>query len=64
MFSGMNVEEFMKSEHSGIFRVELVTKNVMPASSGTHFMLMKVKYQIFFTEFKYIFIEYKNIFLL
>ena len=55
MFSGMNLEEFMKSEHSGIFQVELVTKNVMH---------MKVKYQIFFTEFKYIFIEYKNIFLL
>ena len=55
MFSGTNVEEFMKSEHSDTFRVELVIKNVMH---------MKVKYQIFFTEFKYIFIEYKNIFLL
>ena len=28
MFSGIKMEEFMESEHSGIFRVELVTKNV------------------------------------
>ena len=43
MFSGMKMEEFMESEHSGIFRVELVTKDVMPGSSGTHFMHMRVK---------------------
>ena len=42
MFSGMKMEEFMKSKHSGIFRVELVTKNVVPGSSGTHFMHMRV----------------------
>ena len=33
----------MESEHSGIFRVELVTKNVVLGSSGTHFMHMRVK---------------------
>ena len=43
MFSGIKMEEFMESEHSGIFRVELVTKNVVLGSSGTHFMHMKVK---------------------
>ena len=37
------MEEFMESEHSGIFQVELVTKNVVLGSSGTHFMHMKVK---------------------
>ena len=42
MFSGMKTEEFMESEHSGIFRVELVTKNVALGSSGTHFMHMRV----------------------
>ena len=34
----------MESEHSGIFRVELVTKNVVLGSSGTHFMHMRVNY--------------------
>ena len=43
MFSGIKMEEFMESEHSGIFRVELVTKNVVLGSSGTHFMRMRVK---------------------
>ena len=43
MFSGIKMEEFMESEHSGIFRVELVTKNVVLGSSGTHFMHMRVK---------------------
>ena len=42
MFSGINMEEFMEYEHSGIFRVELVTKNVVLGSSGTHFMHMRV----------------------
>ena len=32
----------MEYEHSGIFRVELVTKNVVLGSSGTHFMHMRV----------------------
>ena len=43
MFSGMRIEEFMESEHSGIFRVEMVTKNLEPGSSVTHFMHMRVK---------------------
>ena len=43
MFSGIKMEEFMESEHSGIFRVELVTKNVVLGSSGTHFTHMRVK---------------------
>ena len=43
MFSGIKMEEFMESEDSGIFRVELVTKNVELGSSGIHFMHMKVK---------------------
>ena len=33
----------MESEHSNIFRVELVTKNIVLGSSGTHFMHMRVK---------------------
>ena len=43
MFSGMKMEEFMESEHSGIFRVELITKNVVLGSSGTHFTHVRVK---------------------
>ena len=43
MFSGMKMEEFIKSELSGIFREELFTKNVAPGSSGTHFMPITVK---------------------
>ena len=35
MFSGIKMEEFTESEHSGIFRVELVTKNVVLGSLGT-----------------------------
>ena len=35
IFSGIKMEEFIESEHSGIFRVELVTKNVVLGSSGT-----------------------------
>ena len=33
----------MEIEHSGIFRVELVTKNVVLGSSGNHFVHMRVK---------------------
>ena len=33
----------MESEYCGIFRVELVTKNVVLGSSGTHLMHMRVK---------------------
>ena len=43
MFSGMKMEELMESEHYGIFRVEVVTKNVVPGLSGTHFIHMSVK---------------------
>ena len=42
MFSGIKMEELIESEHSGIFRVKLVTKNVVLDSSGTHFMYMRV----------------------
>ena len=34
----------MESELSGIFRVKLVTKNIVRRSSGTQFMHMRVKY--------------------
>ena len=43
MFSGMKIEEFMESEHSCIFQVKLVIKNVVFGSLGTHFMHMRVK---------------------
>ena len=43
MFSGIKMEKFVESEHSGILRVELVTKNVVLGSSGTYFMHMRVK---------------------
>ena len=43
MFSGIKMEEFMESEHSGIFQAELVTKNVVLGLSGTHFLHMRVK---------------------
>ena len=43
MFSGMKMEEFMESEHSGIFRVALVTKNVVPGSTRTLFKYVRVK---------------------
>ena len=33
----------MESELSGIFRVKLVTKNIVRGSPGTQFMHMKVK---------------------
>ena len=36
------MEEYMESERSGIFRVKLVTKNVVRGSPGTPFMLMRV----------------------
>ena len=42
MLSGMKIEAFLESEHSGIFRVEQVTKNVVPGSSGVLFMHMRV----------------------
>ena len=37
------MEEYMESELSGIFRVKLVTKNIVRGSLGTQFMHMRVK---------------------
>ena len=42
------MEEYMESELSGIFRVKLVTKNIVRGSPGTQFMHMRVK-----SRFKY-----------
>ena len=46
MFFDKKVEQFMESEHSGIFWVELVTKDVVPGYSGTHFMHMPDKVRV------------------
>ena len=43
MFSGMKIEEFMESKYSGIFRVELVTKNMVLGSLGPIYLHMRVK---------------------
>ena len=53
MFSGMKMEEFKESEHTGIFRVELVSKNVVPGSSRTHLMHMRVNAELIFIKFRY-----------
>ena len=37
------MEEYMESELPGIFRVKLVTKNIVRGSPGTQFMHMRVK---------------------
>ena len=37
------MEEYMESELSGIFRVKLVTKNIVRGSPGTQFMHVRVK---------------------
>ena len=52
MISYVFMLSFMESEHSGIFRVELVTKNVVLGSSGTHFMQMRVKQMIHLVDRK------------
>ena len=39
------MEEYMESEFSGIFRVKLVTKNIVRGSPGIQFMHMRVKTQ-------------------
>ena len=44
------MEESIESEHSGIFQVELVTKNIVLGSSGTHFMYMRVKRNMVLVE--------------
>ena len=36
------MEEYMESELSGIFRVKLVTKNIVRGSPETQFMHMRV----------------------
>ena len=42
------MEEYMESELSGIFRVKLVTKNIVRGSPGTQFMHMRVKEKHYF----------------
>ena len=37
------MEEYMESELSGVFRVKLVTKNIVRGSRRTQFMHMRVK---------------------
>ena len=43
MSSSIKMEEYMESKLSGIFRVKLVTKNIVRGSPGTQFMHMRVK---------------------
>ena len=43
MFSSIEMEKYMESELSGIFRVKLIAKNIVLGSSGTHFTHMRVK---------------------
>ena len=40
------MEEYMESELSGIFRVKLVTKNIVRGFPATQFMHMRVKLMI------------------
>ena len=40
------MEEYIESELSGIFRVKLVTKNIVRGSPSTQFMHMRVKASI------------------
>ena len=51
----------MESELSGIFRVKLVTKNIVCGSLGTQFMLMRVKGMTF--QYTQIFYHYYNNFI-
>ena len=55
MFSRIKMEEFMESEHSDVFRVELFTKNIVLGSSGTNSMHMRVKRLQFFFSFLFLF---------
>ena len=41
------MEEYMEYELSGIFRVKLVTKNIVRGSPGTQFMHMRVNLVVF-----------------
>ena len=40
------MEEYIKSEPSGVFRVKLVVKNTALGYPGSHFMQMRVKKMI------------------
>ena len=51
----------MESELSGIFRVKLVTKNIVRASPGTQFMYMRVNTVLKF-GFKRLSSLFENIF--
>ena len=62
MFSSIKIEEYMESELSGIFRVKLVTKNIVRGSPGTQFMHMRVKVSYTFTIIGFI-VESKLIFM-
>ena len=42
MFSSIKMEEYTESELSGIFRVRLVTKNIVRGSRGAQIMHMGV----------------------
>ena len=46
MFSSTKIEEYMESEVFGIFRVNLVAKNIVPGRPGTHFIHKGVKLKI------------------
>ena len=39
----MKMKEYRESERSEIFKVELVVKNMVHVSPGTHFMHMRIK---------------------
>ena len=49
----------MESELSGIFRVKLVTKNIVRGSPGTQFMHMRVK-DLLYKSFKYLNEEFRS----
>ena len=46
MFSSIKMEECMESELSAIFRIKLVTKNIMRGSPGTHFVHVRVNFPL------------------
>ena len=43
MFSSIKVEEYMEPDLSDIFWVNMIAKNKVLGSTGTHFMHMRVK---------------------
>ena len=40
------MEKYVESELSGIFTVKLVAKNIVLGSSGTHFMHIRIKFDV------------------